>query len=150
VFAAAQLDPRTLQRAEGYRRAMRAAGLYDARLEVLSPERSSIALGGELLAQTLQRVPDVDAIFFCNDDLAQGGVLAARRMNIQVPGRIAMAGFNDLTGSDQMLPPLTTIRTPRAAIGKHAAQMMLALLREQSVQETGVDLGFEVVVREST
>jgi LacI family transcriptional regulator, gluconate utilization system Gnt-I transcriptional repressor len=150
AFAAAQLDPRTLQRAEGYRRAMRAAGLYDARLEVLSPERSSIALGGELLAQTLQRVPQADAIFFCNDDLAQGGVLAARRMSIDVPGRIAMAGFNDLTGSDQMLPPLTTIRTPRAAIGKHAAQMMLQLLREQPVAQPSLDLGFEVVVRESS
>jgi LacI family transcriptional regulator, gluconate utilization system Gnt-I transcriptional repressor len=150
AFAAAQLDPRTLQRAEGYRRTMRAAGLYDAHLEVLSPERSSIALGGELLAQTLQRVPDVDAIFFCNDDLAQGGVLAARRMDIGVPSRIAVAGFNDLTGSDQMLPPLTTIRTPRAAIGTQAAQMMLRLLREELVQSPSVDLGFEVVVREST
>jgi LacI family transcriptional regulator, gluconate utilization system Gnt-I transcriptional repressor len=150
AFAAAQLDPRTLQRAEGYRRAMRAAGLYDARLEVLSPERSSIALGGELLAQTLQRAPDADALFFCNDDLAQGGVLAARRIGLEVPGRIAMAGFNDLTGSDQMLPPLTTIRTPRAAIGTRAAQMMLALLREQTIEQTAVDLKFELIVRQST
>ena len=45
AFVAAQLDPRTMQRAEGYRRAMRKAGLYDVRLELLCPEQSSIALG---------------------------------------------------------------------------------------------------------
>lgn len=150
AFAAAQLDPRTLQRAEGYRRAMRAAMRYDASLEILSADRSSIALGGELLAQALKRKSKPDAIFFCNDDLAQGGVLAARRRNIDVPGELAIAGFNDLNGSDQMLPPLTTIRTPRAAIGRVAATMMLDLLRDAPVVRQAMDLGYELVVREST
>jgi LacI family transcriptional regulator, gluconate utilization system Gnt-I transcriptional repressor len=150
AFAAAQLDPRTLQRAEGYRRAMRAAKRYDASMEILSADRSSIALGGELLTQALKRKQKPDAIFFCNDDLAQGGVLAARRRNIDVPGELAIAGFNDLNGSDQMLPPLTTVRTPRAAIGRVAATMMLDLLRDVPVAKTAMDLGYELVVREST
>ncbi len=150
AFAAAQLDPRTLQRAEGYRRVMRAAKRYDPSLEILSADRSSIALGSELLAQALKRKPKPDAIFFCNDDLAQGGVLAARRRNIDVPGTLAIAGFNDLNGSDQMLPPLTTIRTPRAAIGRDAATMMLDLLRGKVVETTGLDLGYELILREST
>jgi LacI family transcriptional regulator, gluconate utilization system Gnt-I transcriptional repressor len=149
AFAAAQLDPRTLQRAEGYRRAMRAAKRYDAALEILSADRSSIALGGELLTQALKLKPKPDAIYFCNDDLAQGGVLAARRRNLDVPGELAIAGFNDLNGSDQMLPPLTTIRTPRAEIGRTAANMMLALLNNVAISETAVDLGYELIVRES-
>ncbi|WP_312465950.1 LacI family DNA-binding transcriptional regulator, partial [Stutzerimonas kunmingensis] len=37
AFAAAQLDPRTLQRAEGYRQAMREAGRYEPTLELLTP-----------------------------------------------------------------------------------------------------------------
>src|SRR5574341_1499605 len=105
AFVAAQLDPRTLQRAEGYRRALRQAGCYDARLELLSPERSSMALGAQLLVELLQHRPDVDAVFFCNDDLAQGGLLAAHRMGVKVPEQLSVAGFNDLAGSDQMLPP---------------------------------------------
>ncbi|HEY1394363.1 MAG TPA: LacI family DNA-binding transcriptional regulator, partial [Methylibium sp.] len=80
AFAAAQLDPRTLQRAEGYRRALRAAGCYDPHLELLNPDRSSLALGGRLLEELLKSRPDIDAIFFCNDDLAQGGLLAAQRL----------------------------------------------------------------------
>jgi LacI family transcriptional regulator, gluconate utilization system Gnt-I transcriptional repressor len=94
--------------------------------------------------------PDVDAVFFCNDDLAQGGLLQALRMGVDVPGRLAVAGFNDLAGSDQMLPPLTTVRTPRREIGEEAARMLLALMRGETVAEPGHDLGFELVVRSSS
>ncbi len=150
AFVAAQLDPRTLQRAEGYRRCLRQAGLYDPKLELLSAQPSSMRLGGELLQELMQRHPDIDAVFFCNDDLAQGGLLAALRLGVEVPGRIAVVGFNDLSGSDQMLPPLTTVRTPRRAIGEAAAHMLLALMRGQAVPQPSHDLGFELVVRGSS
>ncbi len=150
AFAAAQLDPRTLQRREGWRRAMQAAGLYAPTLEWLNPAPSSLALGATLFEQIVAQTPPVDAIFFCNDDLAQGALLAALRLGLPVPQRVAVAGFNDLTGSDQMLPPLTTVRTPRAEIGTAAARMLLTLMRGASPPSTFVDLGYELVVRQST
>ena len=150
AFVAAQLDPRVMQRAEGYRRCLRDAGLYDAKLELLTPERSSLALGAQLFEQMLKAHPDVDAIFFCNDDLAQGGLLAALRLGVPVPGRVAVAGFNDLAGSDQMLPPLTTVHTPRTEIGEEAARMLLALMRREPLAQTSVDVGYQLVVRGST
>ena len=150
AFIAAQLDPRTLQRAEGYRRALREQGLYDAQLELLSVQPSSMALGGELLTQLLHEHPDCDAVFFCNDDLAQGGLLLALRTGIRVPERIAVAGFNDLSGSDQMLPPLTSVRTPRSAMGKAGADMLLELMRGKKPACNSIDLGFELCVRASS
>lgn len=150
AFVAAQLDPRTMQRAEGYRRCLREAGLYDPRLELLSPEPSSIRLGAELLEEVLRTRPGVDAVFFCNDDLAQGGLLAAQRLGLAVPGQVAIVGFNDLAGSDQMLPPLTTVRTPRSAIGEASARMLLGLMRGEVPERNSVDLGFELTVRAST
>ena len=150
AFVAAQLDPRTLQRADGYRRALQAAGLHDPALEWLDPRPSSMALGGELLEQVLRERPDCDAVFFCNDDLAQGGLLAALRLSVAVPQRVAVAGFNDLSGSDQMLPPLTTVATPRGAIGEAGAQMLLTLMRGDTPAEHAVDLGFELRLRHSS
>ncbi|GKS96743.1 LacI family DNA-binding transcriptional regulator [Acidovorax sp. SUPP2825] len=150
AFCAAQLDPRTLQRAEGYRRCLREAGLYDPALEVLSPERSSVALGARLFEEVVRRMPGVDAIFFCNDDIAQGGLLAANRLGVAVPERIAVAGFNDLEGSDQMVPPLTTVRTPRAEVGRAGAAMLLGLMRGAPAGPSCVELGYELVVRGST
>lgn len=150
VFAAAQLDPRTLQRLAGWRQELEAAGCYEPALEWLDPAPSSIGLGARLFEQILARDPGVDAVFFNNDDLAQGALLAALRLGVEVPGRIAVAGFNDLAGSDQMLPPLTTVRTPRGEIGAAAARMLLALMAGQPVARPCEDLGYELVVRGST
>lgn len=77
-------------------------------------------------------------------------MLAALRLGVAVPGRVAIAGFNDLTGSDQMLPPLTTVRTPRAEIGTAAARMLLSLMNGDAVASPCVDLGYDVLVRAST
>lgn len=150
AFAGAQLDPRTLQRLEGWRQALMAAGRYESTLEWLNPAPSSISLGARMFEQIMGQQPAVDAIFFCNDDLAQGAVLAALRMGVEVPGRVAIAGFNDLTGSDQMLPPLTTVNTPRAEIGQAAALMLISLMRGEAVAAPCLDLGYQLVVRGST
>ena len=151
AFCAAQLDARTLQRAEGYRRCLQEAGCHDPALEFLCPERSSIGLGARLFEEVLARSPDVDAIFFCNDDLAQGGLLAANRLKVSVPGQVAVAGFNDLAGSDQMVPPLTSLRTPRAEVGRAAAALLLDMMRGGSARAPRcVRLDFELIVRGST
>lgn len=150
AFAAAQLDPRVMQRLYGWRSALQEAGLYEVTLEWLNPAPSSLALGGVLFEQIMRQQPAVDAIFFCNDDLAQGALMAALRLGITVPDRVAIAGFNDLTGSDQMLPSLTTVRTPRAQIGQAAAQMLLALMRGEEPETARLDLGFEIIQRQST
>jgi LacI family gluconate utilization system Gnt-I transcriptional repressor len=150
AYVAGQLDPRVMQRLQGYRQALRDAGRHDPDLEVLDPSPTSIALGARQFNDLLARRPDVDAIFFCNDDLAQGGLLAALRQRIAVPQRVAIAGFNDLDGSDQMLPRLTTVRAPRAEIGRRATSMLAALMRGEEVDEHTVDVGFELLVREST
>jgi LacI family transcriptional regulator, gluconate utilization system Gnt-I transcriptional repressor len=149
AFAAAQLDARVMRRMAGWRSALQAAGLYDATLEWLNPAPSSLALGGQMFEQIVRQRPAVDAIFFCNDDLAQGALLTALRRGIRVPEQVAIVGFNDLTGSDQTLPALTTVRTPRARIGEAAAQMLLGLIKGQAPEQTQIDLGFELIERGS-
>ncbi|MCE1114448.1 MULTISPECIES: LacI family DNA-binding transcriptional regulator [Pseudomonas] len=149
-FIAAQLDPRVMQRAEGFRQALAEAGLQAPELELLDPQPSSIGLGGALFSRLLAQAPDVDGVFFCNDDLAQGAVLQALREGVAVPGRVAMIGFNDLPASAHMVPPLTSIRTPRAAVGRGAAQALLAMLDGKRVVAEQQDLGFELMQRESS
>jgi LacI family gluconate utilization system Gnt-I transcriptional repressor len=92
----------------------------------------------------------VDAIFFCNDDLAQGALLAALRLGIAVPKQLAIAGFNDLPGSDQMLPALTTMHTPRSEIGSAAAGMLVSLINGEVVSPACINLGHQLIVRAST
>ncbi len=145
----AVIDPRALLRAEGYRRAMKDAGLYDPSLELLSAAPASIKLGSELFRELLARHPDIDAVFFSNDDLAHGALFTAFRSGIRVPEQIAIAGYNNLEEAAFTIPPLTTIHTSRSEIGRRAAQMLLALMRGQKVEQPVVDVGYELIVRES-
>jgi DNA-binding LacI/PurR family transcriptional regulator len=55
AFAAGQLDPRVMQRAEGYRSAPRAAGVYDPALEFLTLETTSMGLGARQREQRTRR-----------------------------------------------------------------------------------------------
>lgn len=148
AFVAA-VDPRAMLRAEGYRREMKEAGRYDPALEVLSAAPASIQLGASLFGELLFRHPDVDAIFFSNDDLAHGALFTALKLGIRVPEQISIAGFNNLQEAAFTIPPLTTIHTSRAEIGKRAAQMLLALMRGENVEQPVVDLGYELIIRES-
>ena len=150
AFVASQLDSRTLARHAGYRECLKRARLYDPKRELLVPDKSSIALGGELLGRLLEQAPDVDAVFFCNDDLAQGGLFECLRRNISVPQTLAVAGFNDLPASACAVPSLTTIATPRFEIGVRSAEMLLEMMEGRSVSPSKIDLGFELKARQST
>ena len=149
AFAAAQLDPRTLQRAEGYRQVMRAAGRHNPALELLTPQLSSIGLGANLLDRLLEQHPETDAVFFNNDDLALGALFRARQLDLAVPERLAIAGFNDLPAAAWVHPALTTVRTTRGKVGELAAEMLMSLMRGEQPPSHRVDVGFEVVLRDS-
>lgn len=147
-FVAAQLDPRTMQRRAGFRRALREAGL-DPDVEVLTPEPSNVGLGSRLLGQMLERAPDCDAIFCCNDDLALGALFECQRRGISVPAQVAIAGFNDLPSSAWAMPSITTIATPRYQIGFEAAQLLLQILEGRPPAQNRIDLRYTLMPRES-
>jgi LacI family gluconate utilization system Gnt-I transcriptional repressor len=149
AFVGAQLDARVLQRRDGYQQAIARAGLSPA-LEIMTPEPSSVELGVDLFNRLLTEHPETDGIFFCNDDLAFGASFEALRKGVKIPAQISVVGFNDLPGAGQMVPRLTSVRTPRANIGAHAASSLLQLLDGATPDIRAVDLGFELVVRESS
>jgi LacI family gluconate utilization system Gnt-I transcriptional repressor len=149
-FLGAQLDPRVMERFAGYRAALQQAGLPYAAGEILDPTPSSIGLGSTLLDRLLRQAPDCDALFCCNDDLAHGVLFECQRRGIRVPDQLAVAGFNDLEASAWSCPSLTTIATPRYEIGHAAAAMLLQLMKGETPYPARADLGFTLVVREST
>ena len=150
AYVAAQLDPRALARHRGYRERLKREGLYDPKRELLVPDKSSIALGGALLIRLLEQAPDTDAVFFCNDDLAQGALFECMRRKISVPKTLAVAGFNDLPASACAVPSLTSIATPRFEVGRQSASMLLEMIEGRSVAHSKIDLGFELKARQST
>ena len=107
--------------------------------------------GADAVRDMFAEADKPDAIFVGNDHMAFAVMDVLRfELGLSVPGQVAIAGFNDLTGSDQMLPTLTTVRTPRAQIGQASAQMLLSLMRGEEPEVAQLDLGFEIIQRLST
>ena len=91
-------------------------------------EPSSLLLGRAGLGQLLARHPDLDAVYFSNDDMAVGGLMHCMAAGIAVPERLALTGFNGLEIGEAVPQRLTTIRSPRYRIGQLAAEHILARL----------------------
>jgi LacI family gluconate utilization system Gnt-I transcriptional repressor len=112
-----------------------------------------MAQGAEALEAMLSRWPDVDAIV-CVSDLSAFGVLAeCQRRGVDVPGRIAIAGFGDFDVARCCHPRLTTIAVDCTAIGRSAAEAALAALDARNKGKTReartVTIPFRVVARET-
>lgn len=149
-FLGAQLDPRVMERLAGYRAVLKEHGTSYVQGELLDETPSSIGLGVSLLDRLLKQAPDCDAVFCCNDDLALGVLFECQRRGIRVPEQLGVAGFNDLAASAWASPSLTTIATPRYAIGHAAASMLLQLMKHETPSPAKLDLGFSLLAREST
>lgn len=148
-FLGAQLDLLMMKRKQGFQQVLTEAGII-ADAEVLTPAPATVELGSKMLGQMLQKTPECDAVFCCNDEVALGALFECQRRGLSVPGQMAIAGFNDLPWSAHTNPSLTTVVTPRYEIGFTAAQLLVKIMRREAIEKTKIDLGFQLVVREST
>jgi DNA-binding LacI/PurR family transcriptional regulator len=119
----------TLRRQEGYRRALRDAGLGPP-LEV--PGDYLLPSGKQAMAALLELAGPVDAVFAANDLMAVGALLVLQERGIGVPGQVALVGFDNIEATTWTSPPLTTVDQPADWLGATAADLLLAsLLRNE-------------------
>ena len=93
---------------------------------VIVDERSSAIAGSRTTAAMLAEHPEIDCIFFANDDLAMGGLFHAMSANIKVPEKLGLMGFNGIEIGKATPLPLSSIQTPRFEMGQEAAKLLLA------------------------
>ncbi len=150
-FIGARMDPRVQQRMQGYKMALEDAGKYWKNFIVTTPEPSSIAVGGELFKSLMANTKGViDAVFCANDDLALGALFESQRMNIRVPGDMAICGFNDIEAAQFVNPSLTSVSAGRYEMGVKAAEMLVDTLNGKHPAKKIVDMGYQIKQRLST
>ena len=100
--------PEFLDRWNGYRRALHAAGIeQDERLQV-DADPSETA-GRAAVERLLARGADFDAVFASSDVAAIGVMHALQAMGRRVPENVAVVGFDDIPAASLSSPPLTTV-----------------------------------------
>ena len=117
-------DTRAAKRLRGFTEALSDAGVALAARDI-HPGASTMAAGRRMTANLLATTPDLDAIYYSNDDLAAGGLFHCVATGLSVPSRLRLAGFNGLDFVESLPAPLATTRTPRREIGVAAAEIIL-------------------------
>lgn len=137
-------NDRARARVAGVTEAIAAAGLAPA--EIIETAYG-IGEGAEAFAKLLKHHPDLTLVICGNDVLAAGAVRQARRMGVEVPGRVSVTGFDDIALAALVSPSLATVRVPHKAMGQAAAEAVLALVAGQAAQS--MQLPVELCLRES-
>jgi LacI family transcriptional regulator, gluconate utilization system Gnt-I transcriptional repressor len=141
-------EARAAKRLAGFAGRCRALGLRAPAVEPLvdgmSPEEAEAGF-----RRLVSRAPDVDGLFCLNDALAIAALMEARRLSIDVPGRLRIAGFGDFDLAAHVTPRLTTVRVPGYEIGRRAARRLLDRAGGARRGAKVEDLSFELIVRES-
>jgi LacI family gluconate utilization system Gnt-I transcriptional repressor len=144
-----QNNDRSEERRRGYFAALKELGIPADRSLVLEAP-AGFGSGGEALVRLRETHADLDAGFFAGDVLAVGALFEAQRRGWSVPSEIAIASFDDLDLLRHVVPTVTTVRLPRYEIGRRSAEILLHRLRGGGRENRLIDLGFEIVQREST
>ena len=131
-------DLRAGKRYRAFKARLAAAGLSLVDEEI-TPGLSSIQTGRDGLTRLLKREPDLDVVYFANDDMAIGGYFHCLAAGISVPDRLGLFGHNGLDIGRLAPQPLSTIRTPRGTVGEIGAKLLLSRAPSQVI-----DLGFEL------
>lgn len=141
-------NDRTTHREEGYLAALDELGLARVPDRI---ERGSFDFrnGARGLRALLERCPEIDAIFTASDVLAVGAIFECMRAGWPVPGRVAIAGLDDSVIAGEVVPALTTVRIPRHQIGLRIGEVLLDRLEGRRSAAARIDLGFEIISRES-
>lgn len=141
-------DQRAESRRLGFLAGIARHGITDVPSSIV-PAPSSLGLGREGLARLLDGGARPDVVLCSSDTLAQGALSEARARGIAVPERLAVMGFGDLNFAAHTYPALSTVRIDGPAIGRRAAECLLARIDGKQVEHPVVDLGFEVIRRDS-
>lgn len=135
-----------LMRRDAVAQALRALGVRRA-MRRFSAGAEGWRRGVEVAARILPVLPE--ALVCYDDKLALAVMDGLRTLGVDVPGDVAIVGFDGIPFAALSNPRLTTVATPTAQMGRLAATMLVTAI-EAGEPPPSVMLPVELVVRESS
>lgn len=137
-------------RLAGFRTTMREAGRTVSPDNIVPvPTPTTMESGRAAMLSLMKRKRPPDAVFFQAEIPAHGAMLACISAGISIPDQVAIAGFGDLSLSPLLPVPLTTIKIRSHEIGERAAGLVVQRLNGSGKKNSVVDVGYELVARQS-
>ncbi|MEY9962203.1 LacI family transcriptional regulator [Streptacidiphilus sp. MAP12-16] len=105
--------------------ALAEAGLTPDALVDVPVDRLDVAAGRDAGSRLLGLASRPTAVFCANDLLALGLLQTMFAAGVNIPGDLAIVGYDDIEFAAAAAVPLTSVRQPAAAMGAMAAQLLL-------------------------
>jgi LacI family transcriptional regulator len=122
------------ERLRGFRTALGKAGLELEDDLVLAGDFSETS-GFDAGAELARRTSRPSAVFAANDAMAIGALSAFREAGLDVPGDIAVVGFDDIPMARYVDPPLSSVHVDISALGECATLRLLEALEQPEDHE---------------
>jgi LacI family transcriptional regulator/LacI family repressor for deo operon, udp, cdd, tsx, nupC, and nupG len=127
-FAGPGYSMHTHERIDGVRRACSAAAVVFTEADVVAAG-AGLADGYRAALAYFRgraRGEHATAVTCYNDLVAVGLCRALAELGLRVPDDVSVVGFDDIPLAEYLSTPLTTVRVPQAAMGRLAAELLLA------------------------
>jgi DNA-binding LacI/PurR family transcriptional regulator len=140
------------QRLAGYRRALESAGLPYRPELVRRADQWHRNAGADATRELLGLAEPPDAIFSFNDLLALGALRALYEAHVDVPGDIAVVGFDDVEDGRFAAPSLTTVAPDKPYIAHMSIELLATRLRRHPPPPPPQEItaSHHLIVRESS
>jgi LacI family transcriptional regulator len=89
------------------------------------------------------------ALFCVNDPVAGRAMRALRALGVRIPEDISVVGFDDVEIAEHLIPPLTTVRVDREAMGATAVKSLMARIADPQAPGVTCVLDVELIKRAS-
>lgn len=125
----------SMDRHSGYVRALEEHGLKLD--ESLLFQGNYSRKSGYVLASDIGRrlhSGEIDAVFAANDRMALGLSMGLKELGLTAGKDYGLVGYDDSDAAVLCDPPLTTVQVPFFEMGKRAAEILLAFLREDKAE----------------
>lgn len=121
------------------------------RITAKPPVPCDFTVDGGLRAarELLRRADRPEAVVCADDQVALGTLAAAEELGLDVPGDLAVTGWDDIMAARHARPALTTVRQPMRELGARAARALDELITGVRVTPRRQTLATELIVRTS-
>jgi len=148
AFFSLPLDIYTMgKRSEGYISAMKSAGAEPA-LYCGPPDPERMR---SQLVSLLDKKPDTTAIVCANNLTTRMMLHCLSKLNVSVPSRLALIGFDDFDSAELLHPAVTVVSQPNIEMGRRGAELLFSRIfqEDDSAKTKQIVLSVELIIRDS-
>jgi len=142
-------------RVAGYRDRLAEAGCK-AEVVTTVPATNELLIMGDSYESSRQAMLKIlkqenrpEAVICANDHYAIGALKACREMGVEVPEEMALVGFDNTAVGNYLDPTLTSVAVTTRAVAEAAVDLLLRLIRKETMGPAVVTMPCSLVIRES-